>query len=863
MKRGKTKRGKSNLRKKKISSTEKRFILNRYFLLLFVLGLALVAFFVYIFNSNFFDRLVLEEIEFEYDSVFLVDSNSVFYDGDYLNVSFFVDSDEVESIFFIFGNSTDEYSYTVPLTSKNFSVSIFVRDFVFPITFLKAFPVYFEKRDNSNDRVSSGGGGSVSSGGSGGGGSGSPGSSNPVEPEPLVIVNYFLTRSGEGEVIGDPIIFNSSNLNSSTGNDVDEVRVAFSSEHSPGFVSLGPYMSIVELNTELNSLNPGIAANKFFFVSFEMKTDNINFSENEIGYLEITARNTSTLNERILRERKIYPQDFFQTDTFQNFSFSFPHYFNTAAYKGDATEEIQFKFYWNGTSNVTLRKIYVTPWAFEPVFGGFSTASWNFDANGDIIKEATHRKMFDPNWILTYKTNIDGTISPLDEIEPWRRDIVVGREGNYPYIGTYTQRNAEVLRYNIRQAKAAGIDAFAVPDFVLPSQTGNSLWSSFSTLLDVAEEEDFKVMIDNSLLSTTGASAYLSSTTYPAQYNYTKIYSEFESLVAKEYFNHSAYLRIDGRPVYFVPLVYETNVSKVTDFVSTLNETYKSSSGDESGIYIMMTAFSTFSQVPIKGNYTIGPYNTQSKFFRADLDLTHAETLYPDWEDSFVCDVPPVKEIDLLNCRCRYGDYNASGYCVLLSTLVNNSNMNDYASTGVDTYFDWAPTGIHIWPSSISVDSNSNYTIIPSEGEHLSLSAFELILEDAHSFGMHATISIEPSHDKRNYYVSDLGSSVIPILDDDGVTPRWERMVRDAFSARDLNGARADIIWIENWNGYGESVNIEPAVDTRNSQGITDPNFNLKILASAKGITYVPPCIPSEIVDSFRLPYIPSSELCS
>ncbi len=72
--------------------------------------------------------------------------------------------------------------------------------------------------------------------------------------------------------------------------------------------------------------------------------------------------------------------------------------------------------------------------------------------------------------------------------EGWRRDIWIGAPGDYPYIGPYDSTDPEVLRWQIRAAKAAGLEGFFLymNDWVTEQNVT-------SKLLDVAYEENFKI----------------------------------------------------------------------------------------------------------------------------------------------------------------------------------------------------------------------------------------------------------------------------------------------------------------------------------------------------------------------------------
>ena len=73
--------------------------------------------------------------------------------------------------------------------------------------------------------------------------------------------------------------------------------------------------------------------------------------------------------------------------------------------------------------------------------------------------------------------------------DPWRRDVWIGRTGDYPYIGAYDNvRDAEIMRWHIRLAKAAGITAFVLYVYDWQDQEAET-----QLILDVAAQENFKV----------------------------------------------------------------------------------------------------------------------------------------------------------------------------------------------------------------------------------------------------------------------------------------------------------------------------------------------------------------------------------
>jgi hypothetical protein len=73
--------------------------------------------------------------------------------------------------------------------------------------------------------------------------------------------------------------------------------------------------------------------------------------------------------------------------------------------------------------------------------------------------------------------------------EPWRRNIWIGRSGDYPYIGIYDNvTNGEIMRWHIRLAKASGITAFLLYMYNWQEQLAET-----QLMLDIAAQENFKI----------------------------------------------------------------------------------------------------------------------------------------------------------------------------------------------------------------------------------------------------------------------------------------------------------------------------------------------------------------------------------
>jgi len=119
----------------------------------------------------------------------------------------------------------------------------------------------------------------------------------------------------------------------------------------------------------------------------------------------------------------------------------------------------------------------------------------------------------------------------------------------YPLIGPYDSRRPEVVRWHVRLAKAAGIDAFLVSwwgpgNWQKPP--GQTYRAFVDALLPIAEKENFKVALCDEL---------------------PQFYKDFDQVIRwtgdyLERFGKSpAYLRIDGQPVYYLYQVWQGRMS--------------------------------------------------------------------------------------------------------------------------------------------------------------------------------------------------------------------------------------------------------------------------------------------------------------
>ena len=200
--------------------------------------------------------------------------------------------------------------------------------------------------------------------------------------------------------------------------------------------------------------------------------------------------------------------------------------------------------------------------------------------------------------------------NPRDVLGPekWRRNIWVGRSGDYPYIGIYNNiSDAEIMRWHIRLAKASGIEAFLLYIINWKEQR-----SQTQLMLDVAQQEDFKIAFieHHSLLGAReipvldgrpqpimpqkyeGYSEIMAAHSrrlgleVPDTTRYTraglqrsravpanalKQAQERVSSMLKHWISHPAYFRVDDKPVVVLPyMVEELTADNFKQLVETI-----------------------------------------------------------------------------------------------------------------------------------------------------------------------------------------------------------------------------------------------------------------------------------------------------
>jgi len=160
---------------------------------------------------------------------------------------------------------------------------------------------------------------------------------------------------------------------------------------------------------------------------------------------------------------------------------------------------------------------YGTPWG--------EAGGWHQWAKKDRVGSLSP-KPYDPDVIL---------------FPPAIRDI---SSSVYPLVGPYDSMNRDIVRWHIRLAKAAGLDALSVDWWGPASWQKPPGWTCDvfkKVVLPIAEEEHFKVFL----------------------FDETAQFADFESVkkwtvqYLKEFKDSPAYLRIEGKPVWAVYQLWE------------------------------------------------------------------------------------------------------------------------------------------------------------------------------------------------------------------------------------------------------------------------------------------------------------------
>ena len=119
------------------------------------------------------------------------------------------------------------------------------------------------------------------------------------------------------------------------------------------------------------------------------------------------------------------------------------------------------------------------------------------------------------------------------------------RSGAYPLVGLYDSMNPDVVRWHIRLAKAAGLDAFLVDWWAEAGWQTPRHWTRDvfrDVVLPIAEEEDFKIVLFDETPQFVDNFAQVKRWTREALTRYGK---------------SPAYLKIDGKPVWAVYQLWE------------------------------------------------------------------------------------------------------------------------------------------------------------------------------------------------------------------------------------------------------------------------------------------------------------------
>jgi len=139
--------------------------------------------------------------------------------------------------------------------------------------------------------------------------------------------------------------------------------------------------------------------------------------------------------------------------------------------------------------------------------------------------------------------------------EPWRREIGSGDGVSYPYLGIYDDSNSDMIKYQALTQKSAGIDAWAIAFWSdgLPRKASDMATWYFKPLVQLVNEYSpyfksigFKFYVIDEMTYNWG------SDDDPPD---TQRMKDHAIALLTTFRNHEAYLRINGKMVYFLPII--------------------------------------------------------------------------------------------------------------------------------------------------------------------------------------------------------------------------------------------------------------------------------------------------------------------
>ena len=136
-------------------------------------------------------------------------------------------------------------------------------------------------------------------------------------------------------------------------------------------------------------------------------------------------------------------------------------------------------------------------------------------------------------------SHMDSTLTASGE--PWRLDW--NRNG-YPLVGLYDSANPDIIRWQIRCMKAAGLDSVAV---MIHPDNGKGIEfiqeapeDMIRTILDIAAEEKFPVFFMDEVAFRKGSVS-----------QNPEIMAQRIIRFLKKYASSPGFYRVDGKPVYY------------------------------------------------------------------------------------------------------------------------------------------------------------------------------------------------------------------------------------------------------------------------------------------------------------------------
>jgi len=318
----------------------------------------------------------------------------------------------------------------------------------------------------------------------------------------------------------------------------------------------------------------------------------------------------------------------------------------SAALENNTQVWVQFHTWWNtpwGKSRNT--KLPYSQWGAWSTFSDYTPAqTFSDNKNKRVISSVTYPS--------NYKTNTQSKYIKLTTLK-------YNNLGSYPMIGLYDSADDEIIKYQIKLAKAAGVDAFGVAvydvytdnrkttgknicaDASVPYQIGGI--DRFKKILKIASQNNFKVFAEVWIPANVNGKDNECGSRASYRYAISRILNETS--------NDSAYLKRSNKPV-----IVLANYGSPSMIVQDLNRIERNTKKDVywvgNELPLDVTLKSELKTIAVgsilqSGTFIANPDYSSQETKIAQLKQQYTTTIlhvYPGFDDSFRLKVPAFQQ---------------------------------------------------------------------------------------------------------------------------------------------------------------------------------------------------------------------------